>query len=212
MLSDVGLWSTFRKYKWEILPRSSLFLYLQTQQHRVGPEDQAVNLERCFHWWLNGTNSFPTISQPCSQTLSRQPIPTGLLSVGLWAYSATWGFWAWDQTGNHGPSPESSPGPTMSACQVTCALILSLYPFGLLWWWLFLLWIYFDFCGRCVKDTRVCLWGQMRRLLLWNSSLTHSGWATRLLHHVPMASRSVSLTLYFSHLSPDLFLFTKLNV
>lgn len=83
MLWDVDSWSTFRKSKWKILLRSSFFLYLQSQQHRVGPEDQVVNLERCFHWWVNWTNSFPTVSQPCSQTPSRQPIPTGLLSVGL---------------------------------------------------------------------------------------------------------------------------------
>lgn len=91
MLWDVDSWSTFRKYKWKILLRSSFFLYLQSQQHRVGPEDQVVNLERCFHWWVNWTNSFPTVSQPCSQTPSRQPTPTGLLSVALWAYSAAWG-------------------------------------------------------------------------------------------------------------------------
>jgi len=96
MLWDVDIWSTFRKYKWEILLSSSFFLYLQSQQHRVGPEDQAVNLERCFHWRGNWTNSFPTISQPRSQTPSRQPSPKGLLSVALWAYSAAWGFWARD--------------------------------------------------------------------------------------------------------------------
>lgn len=80
------------------------------------------------------------------------------------------------QAGKRGHSTESSPGPAVSASQVTCIFIQSLA----LWFItiivavvFFIASIYFDSSGYCVKETSVCLWGIICRYFLWNSSPAH---------------------------------------
>lgn len=103
---------------------SDFFLVSAVIAVYCGTRRSSCQLERCFHCWLNWTNSFPSISQPPN----RQPIPTVVLLC-----PSTWDFLPWNT-----PDSETwtfyriSPWPTTSASQVTRAFTLHLYSPGLL--------------------------------------------------------------------------------